>query len=57
MSPVTDPVAETVLATAVDPETEMMTAITVGEVARGNTEAGEMTPATELGGGQMILLT
>ena len=57
MSPATDPAAEIVLVTAVDPETEMMTAITVGEVARGNTEAGEMTPATELGGGQMILLT
>lgn len=57
MSPATDPAAEIVLVTAVDPETEMMTAITVGEVARGNIGAGEMTPATEPGGGQMILLT
>lgn len=57
MSPATDPAAEIVLVTAVDPETEMMTAITVGEVARGNIGAGEMTPATELGGGQTILLT
>ena len=56
MSPATDPAGETVLATAVDPETEMMTAITVGEVATGNI-AGEMTPVIELGDGQTILLT
>lgn len=41
----------------VDREIEMMIGTTVGEAARENIEAGEMTPATEPGGGQMILLT
>lgn len=41
----------------VDPEIEMMTGIIVGEVARENIEAGEMIPATGLGGGRTILLT
>lgn len=53
MSPVTDQVEESVLTTAV----EMMIVITVGEVARETTEAGEMTPATGLEDGRMILLT
>ena len=57
MKIVIDRVAEIVPVTDVDRETEMMTGITVAEAARGITEAGEMTPAIGLGGGQTILLT
>lgn len=56
-NPATDLVGESALATVGVPEIEMMTAITVGEVARETTEAGEMIPATGLGDGQTILLT
>jgi len=56
-NPTTDLVGESALATVGVPEIEMMTAITVGEVARETTEASEMIPATGLGDGQTILLT
>lgn len=56
-NPATDLVGESALATVGGPETETMTAITVGEVAREITEAGEMIPATGPEDGQTILLT
>lgn len=56
-NPATNLVGESALAIADGPETETMTATTVGEVVRGITEAGEMFPATGLGDGQTILLT
>lgn len=40
-----------------DPERETMTGTTAGGVAIEIIEAGEMTPATGLEGGQTILLT
>jgi hypothetical protein len=52
-----DQVEGIVPAIAAGPEIEMMIAITVAEVAIEIIEAGEMTPATGFGDGQMILLT
>ena len=57
MSPATDRVEESGLATDVGLEIAEMIVITAGEVAREIIEAGEMIPATGLEDGQMILLT
>ena len=57
MSPATDRVGESGLATDVGLEIGAMIVITAGEVAREIIEAGEMIPATGLEDGQMILLT
>jgi hypothetical protein len=46
-----------VLANDVVQEIEAMTGITAGKVAKEIIEAGEMIPATGLGGEQTILLT
>lgn len=56
-NPATSLVGESALATVGGPETKTMTAITVGEVARKITEAGEMIPAIGPEDGQTILLT
>jgi hypothetical protein len=52
-----DQAGGTVPAIDVDREIEAMTGITAGRVVKEIIEAGEMTPATGLGGEQTILLT
>lgn len=57
MSPATDRIEESGLATDVGREIGAMAAIIAAEVARRIIEIGEMIPATRLEDGQMILLT